>query len=73
MSSPATATVDRLIQHLCSKGIFGDIAEMCESRGDCVYVVTCPDCKTMFTLDEDDYDSLLAWSSSSDQGCGVNL
>ena len=73
MSSTTSATVDRVIEHLCSKGLFGDIAEMCESRGDCVFVVTCPDCKTMFTLDEDDYDALLRWSESSVESCGVNL
>lgn len=73
MSSPATATVDRVIEHLCSKGLYGDIAEMCESRGDCVFVVTCPDCKTMFTLDDDDYDALIQWSRSEHPSCGVIL
>ena len=73
MSSFASPTVDRVIEHLCSKGLFGDIAELCETRGDCVFVVTCPDCKSMFTLDEDDYDALVRWSRSAEQRCGVHL
>ena len=71
MSSPASATVDRVIEHLCSKGLFGDIAELCETRGDCVFVVTCTDCKATFTLDDDDYDALVHWSKSSEQSCGI--
>lgn len=73
MSTSASAAVDRVIEHLCSKGLFGDIAELCETRGDCVFVVTCPDCNSMFTLDDDDYEALLEWSATSEQSCGVRL
>lgn len=73
MSTPTVSTVDRVRDHLCSKGLFGDVAEMCEMRGDCVWVVTCPDCKATFTLDDDEYDELLAWSRSSGQSCGITL
>lgn len=71
MSSHATTAVDRVIEHLCSKGLFGDVAELCESRNDCVVVVTCPDCGHMFTLDDDEYDVLLNWSRTTTQSCGV--
>jgi hypothetical protein len=73
MSTSAAAAVDRVRDHLCSKGLFGDVAEMCEMRGDCVWVVTCPECKTSFTLDDDEYEELLAWSRDSGQSCGITL
>jgi hypothetical protein len=66
-----SSTVDDVREHLCSKGLYGDVAEWCEMRGDCVFVVSCPECGRMFTLDEDEYDELLAWSRSSDQSCGI--
>jgi hypothetical protein len=73
MSLSTSPTVDRVRDHLCAKGLYGDVAELCEMRGDCVWVITCPDCKTTFTLDEDEYDELLAWSRSSGQSCGVSV
>ncbi len=66
------SSVDRVRDHLCSKGIYGDVAELCEMRGDCTWVVTCPECGTMFTLDEDEHEELLRWSQSSGQSCGIN-
>lgn len=66
-------SVDGIREHLCSKGIYGDVAELCEMRGDCVFIVTCPDCNTSFTIDEDEYHELLTWSRSSGQSCGITL
>lgn len=66
------SSVDRVRDHLCSKGIYGDVAELCEMRGDCVWVVTCPECGTMFTLDDDEHDELLSWSRSAGQSCGIH-
>jgi hypothetical protein len=34
--------------------------------------VTCPECGTMFTLDEDEYLDLLRWSQTSGQSCGIS-
>lgn len=72
MNTFASPAVDRVRDHLCSKGLFGDVAELCETRGDCVFVVTCPDCKMSFALDEDEYEDLLRWSRSSQQACGIS-
>ena len=73
MSSFATPAVDLVREHLSTKGLFGDVAELCETRGDCVFVVTCPDCNSRFTLDEDEYEDLLRWSRSSQQSCGISF
>ncbi|HCG29072.1 MAG TPA: hypothetical protein DEU95_04855, partial [Chloroflexi bacterium] len=66
------SSIDRVRDHLCTKGIFGDVAELCEMRGDCTWVVTCPDCGTMFTLDDDEHDELLSWSRAAGQSCGIS-
>jgi hypothetical protein len=71
MTIHAVSPVDQVRDHLCSKGLFGDVTELCEMRGDCVWVVTCPDCSKTFTLDEDEYDELLRWSRMPGQTCGV--
>jgi hypothetical protein len=71
VSQTTSAAVERVRQHLCSKGLYGDVTEWCEMRGDCVWVVTCPDCRQTFTLDDDDYDELVAWSRSEGAGCGI--
>jgi hypothetical protein len=63
--------VNEVHQHLCSKGIFGDVAHWCEMRHDCVYVVTCPDCGETFALEEDEYDLLLERSRESPDSCGI--
>jgi hypothetical protein len=67
-----TQTIENVREHLCSKGLYGNVAEWCEMRGDCVFVVTCPDCGTMFTLNEDEYLDLLRWSQTSGQSCGIS-
>jgi hypothetical protein len=64
-----------VLAHLCSDAChgFGEAIELCESRGDCVIVVTCPSCQKSYTLDDDQYEMLMVWST--DQGsvlaCGV--
>jgi hypothetical protein len=65
--------LDTVRDHLCAKNLFGDVTEWCEMRGDCVYVVTCPDCRTTFTLNDDEYDELVHWSQVSGQACGIAL
>ena len=71
MSQTISPVVDLVRQHLCGKGLYGDVTEWCEMRGDCVWVITCPDCRQMFTLDEDGYQELVAWSQSEGQNCGI--
>jgi hypothetical protein len=73
MALSASPAVERVRSHLCAKGLFGDVAELCEMRGDCVFVVTCPDCGHVFTLDDDDYDELLHWSRTSGESCGITV
>src|SRR5919205_4386713 len=53
----------RVLDHLCGKGIYGDVTEWCEMRRDCVFVVTCPDCNQQFTLDEHEYEELVHLSA----------
>ena len=49
-----------VLAHLCSPGChgFGEAIEMCETRGDCVIVITCPNCRKSYTLDDDQYEML---------------
>lgn len=62
--------VERVLAHLCSKGLFGDVRQWCESRYDCVYVVTCPDCGCCFVLSEAEFQELVERSTVL-QVCGV--
>lgn len=68
-------TVQAVLAHFCGDGChgFGESMELCESRGDCVIVVRCPQCGTSFTLDDDQYDQLAAWSTDDGQvmACGI--
>ncbi len=64
--------VELVLAHLCRKGLFGDVRAWCESRFDCVYVVTCPDCGHRFVLDETEFQELLERSKAL-QVCGVLL
>ena len=66
-----TSTVDQILIHLCAKGLYGDVTEWCEMRNDCVFVVTCPDCGDMFTLDEDEYEDLVRLSRAEPGSCGI--
>src|SRR5690606_665694 len=55
MTSDQLSVVDQVLTHLCHKGLYGDVVEWCEMRNDCVYVVTCPECRTSFTLLDEEY------------------
>ena len=64
-----------VVAHLCSEechGI-GETVELCESRGDCVIVVSCGCCGKTFTLDDDQYDILVAWTNTQGAAlaCGI--
>ena len=64
-----------VIAHLCGDTCHGvgQTVELCESRGDCVIVVNCDGCGKIFTLDDDQYEALVAWSEShgSALACGI--
>jgi hypothetical protein len=71
MLSHSETFVDEVHQHLCSKGLFGDVAHWCEMRNDCVWVVTCPDCGETFALEEEEYDLLIRRSHDTGDSCGI--
>lgn len=71
MRDQHTSIVEQVLSHLCGKGIFGDVAEWCEMRGDCVFVVTCPDCRHSFTLGEEEYEVLVRRSEEVGLSCGI--
>jgi len=64
-----------VVAHLCSEAChgIGETVELCESRGDCVVVVRCGCCRTSFTLNEDQYAMLVAWSATRGVAlaCGI--
>ena len=64
-----------ILAHLCGEACrgVGRAVELCESRGDCVIVVTCGGCGADFTLDDDQYDALLTWSEAHGAAlaCGI--
>ena len=70
--SPGAAEV---IAHLCEGDClsFGSVLSWCESRGDCVHVVTCPSCGTQYKLDDDDIIALERWTDQHGDAlvCGV--
>jgi hypothetical protein len=66
------STVETVLAHLCSKGLYGDVTEWCEMRNDCVFVVSCPDCNEMFTLDEREYEELVRLSHAEPRACGIH-
>ncbi len=68
----ASRVVEQVLAHLCGKGLYGDVTEWCETRNDCVFVVTCPDCRRAFTLTEEEF-TLLVRRSQEVQACGVAL
>jgi hypothetical protein len=67
--------VREVIGHLCQSDChdYGMVVEVCESRGDCVSIVHCPNCSRHFLVDEDELAELQRWTD--DQGralvCGV--
>jgi hypothetical protein len=64
-----------VLAHFCGSGChgFGETIELCESRGDCVIVVTCPSCRQRFSLDDDEYALLVSWSRGEGHqlACGI--
>ena len=71
MLSHSESFVNQVHQHLCSKGLFGDVAHWCEMRHDCVWVVKCPECGETFALDEEEYDLLVERSHEAGDVCGI--
>jgi hypothetical protein len=69
------AEAREIIAHLCGESCHGvgQAVELCESRGDCVIVVTCGGCGKIYTLDDDQYDALVAWSHAHGEtlACGI--
>jgi hypothetical protein len=69
------ALAREVIAHLCGEPCHGvgQAVELCESRGDCVIVVTCGGCGKIFSLDDDQYEALVAWSEAHGQAltCGI--
>ncbi len=69
------ATARDVVAHLCGEPChgYGQTAEVCESRGDCVIIVTCDCCGKQFTLDDDQYDLLVAWTQKDGTAlaCGI--
>lgn len=64
-----------VIEHLCEGDClsFGTVVSWCESRRDCVHMVTCPTCGTKYHLDEDDLCALERWTDAHGDAlvCGV--
>ncbi len=70
--TPAAAEV---IAHLCEGDCltYGSVLSWCESRNDCVHLVTCPSCGARYRLDEDDLCALERWTDQHGDAlvCGV--
>lgn len=64
-----------VLAHLCEGECqtYGSVLSWCETRGDCVHVVTCPSCSKTFQLDDDDINALERWTDQhgSNLVCGV--
>lgn len=71
MASDQLSVVDQVLAHLCHKGLYGEVAEWCEVRHDCVYVVTCPECRSTFTLLDEEYEALIQRTEQEGLACGV--
>lgn len=71
MSQGAT----EVIAHLCEGDCltYGSVISWCESRGDCVHLVTCPSCGTQYHLDDEDIEALERWTSAHGDAlvCGI--
>jgi hypothetical protein len=69
------AQAREIVEHLCAEACrgVGQTVELCEGRGDCVIVVTCGGCGKLYTLDEEQYEALVAWSEAHGQAlaCGI--
>lgn len=69
--------VQSIIQHLCEGDChtFGSVLQWCETRGDCVYAVTCPGCTRQFVVDDDELAELERWTEANGHTmvCGVRF
>ncbi len=70
--SPA---VHDIVRHLC-EGVchtYGSVLQWCETRGDCVYAVTCPECAKQFIVEENELAQLERWTETNGHQlvCGV--
>lgn len=70
-----SANVHRIVQHLCESEChtFGSVLQWCETRGDCIYAVTCPSCSTQFIVEEEELIELERWTDDNGHQlvCGV--
>ena len=71
-------TVRVILDHLCRDDgchTYGAVAEVCESRHDCVTTVVCPDCSRRFVVDEDELEELRRWTDAEGHAlvCGVRF
>lgn len=64
-----------VLAHLCEGDCqaYGSVLSWCETRGDCVHVVTCPSCSATFQLNDEDIDALERWTAQNGDAlvCGV--
>lgn len=64
-----------VLAHLCEGDCqtYGSVLSWCETRGDCVHVVTCPSCGTEYHLDDQDISALERWTDQNGSAlvCGV--
>lgn len=67
--------VQSIVQHLCESEChtFGSVLQWCETRGDCVYAITCPNCSTQFLVEEEELIELERWTDANGHVmvCGV--
>jgi hypothetical protein len=67
--------VHKIVRHLCEGEChtFGSVLQWCETRGDCIYAVTCPSCSTQFIVEEDELAELERWTDANGHTlvCGV--
>jgi hypothetical protein len=67
--------VHLIVQHLCEGAChaFGSVLQWCETRGDCVYAVTCPSCAKQFVVEEQELVELERWTDANGHAliCGV--
>lgn len=66
------SVVEHILEHLCAKGVYGDVIEWCEMRDDCVIEVRCPDCSESYTLNDAEYEELLRLSREDPRACGIH-
>lgn len=74
---PSNPALGPILQHLCASEChtFGSVLEWCETRGDCVYAVVCPECRQQFLIEEHELADLERWTEANGTTlvCGVQL